>query len=579
MRVLLLNPIDSPFDGPWAAESWDMVVDLGWAGACRYEEWAATFRCPVYGFFNFGEEIEDVRKITEALQVGRGKLIDDEGIDWWDLMAPAKYPQLHEYLILQHLVSKIPPEAEIRGTRPHRLFGAIERLRGSAIESYLAEPTGKVRRYVKAARRLTLQQIWQVAMDKWDTDYGIRRFARPARKEREGPLVLLPSSYINVSRVLSAYAGGLPERRFLLVTTRPNGELKVLPPNLDAAPLQSYAPIPKIAATGKEISRLETAWTRLNRELLGSDEWYLPIEMGCYEIFPTWLRTGLRVRDAWRRVLEREPIEAVLCGDENNFFNRLPVLLARNRKLPTVSCSHGALDSNTILREIGSNVYLARGEMEKDYLLGKCAVAREKVTVGAPDSFARASKIKAGERDQVVLFSEPYELYSGRVELFYSEVLPPLASAARTLGKTVTIKLHPFENLAERKSIANRVLPQDLQGSVRLTDEPLTDGFLDHTLFALTVESSVAVDCALRGVPCFLCGWYELGLYGYGDQYEKFGAAIKMRGPKEISDIPARLASGNLRKADPGQLVRTIEPSRLESYLHGTSMAEAAVEQ
>jgi hypothetical protein len=49
------------------------------------------------------------------------------------------------------------------------------------------------------------------------------------------------------------------------------------------------------------------------------------------------------------------------------------------------------------------------------------------------------------------------------------------------------------------------------------------------------------VECALAGIPCFLAGWFDLGMHCYGRQYEKFGAARVLEGPSAILRIPEML--------------------------------------
>jgi hypothetical protein len=82
MKVLLVHPKDSPVEGPWASGSWDLVVDLGWAGSHRYAQWSKLLGCPVCGLYGFREWKEDVGAIKQALRFGLGLLVDDEWIDW-----------------------------------------------------------------------------------------------------------------------------------------------------------------------------------------------------------------------------------------------------------------------------------------------------------------------------------------------------------------------------------------------------------------------------------------------------------------------------------------------------------------
>ena len=51
----------------------------------------------------------------------------------------------------------------------------------------------------------------------------------------------------------------------------------------------------------------------------------LATKLGVLKGFDRFLMSGLRVRDAWREVIAKEPITAVLSGDEHNAFTRLPI--------------------------------------------------------------------------------------------------------------------------------------------------------------------------------------------------------------------------------------------------------------
>ena len=73
-------------------------------------------------------------------------------------------------------------------------------------------------------------------------------------------------------------------------------------------------------------------------------------ELRVFDGFADFLKRGLRVRDAWREVFAREPITTVLSADEYNPYTRLPILLARSRKLRTVFCDHGALNMSFGIR-------------------------------------------------------------------------------------------------------------------------------------------------------------------------------------------------------------------------------------
>lgn len=576
MKVLLLHPEDSPFQGPWSRTRWDLIVDLGWAGSHSYCEWSKALACPVRGLYDFGEWKEDVLGIKEALRSGSGWLVDSEGIDWWDLIAPTRYQQLFELRLVQKLSRVLSAAPDIQVTRPHWLAKALGNLLHSSIACFFPEVSGRipkrVARYIEALQTLTRAQVLEIALDKWDTDYGLRRFfgARDRKKDSSAPRVLLPSAYKNVSRVVSAYASMLPDIQFLLVTTRQGCVIEDLPPNVTSVPLASYAPLPRDSATEREILSLSERWTELESKIGRSQELGSAYACGSFKDLRLGLRNGLRIRDAWRRVLERQSFYSVLSGDENNLYTRLPILLAQKRGIPTVYCSHGALDVNVLIRGVCSETYLAKGEMEKNYLVEQCDVPAERVVIGAPASRnSPPATDSLREKSHIVFFSEAYELYSGRTENLYRELLPKLCSIARKHGRKVLIKLHPFESMSSRLQLVNEVLTGDDRNLVEVTNEPLSDRLFRRTWFSLTVESSVAVECALAGIPSFLCGWFDLGLHGYVRQYENYGAARILAGPDEIQRIPESLGANGFTADIQNRVHQSITPERLETILLG----------
>ena len=145
--------------------------------------------------------------------------------------------------------------------------------------------------------------------------------------------------------------------------------------------LAGYA---KSDSAGEEVRSLTERWRKLRTDLCESPELRVLVQAGLLDSFPAWIRDGLSARDAWREVLEREPVDGVLCGDDSNLYTRLPVLLAARRKIKTVDFHHGALDGRYALKDLPCDLYLAKNEMERDYLLRVCDLPAEKLVLGAP---------------------------------------------------------------------------------------------------------------------------------------------------------------------------------------------------
>lgn len=576
MRILLVHPEDSAIEGPWALSRWDLIVDIGWAGSSQYVDWSAKIGCPVRALYSFADWHEDVPRIRQLCGIGNYHLVDAEGIDWWELLAPNSYQQVYEFLLLQKVAREVQTPAKVRVTRPHRLADVLGKLLGVTVDPFIVQSersvSARFKRFTTKLRTLTSAQMIQIAFDKWDSDYGVRRYFSNTRQisgsERK---VLLPSAYRNVSSVLTQYAGLLPDRTFVLMTTRADGEIKDLPAHIHSRSLAAYAPRPREKNTEGEITSLARQWEIVKKGLYEAQP-ILLCTPGLFGEFYRTLQSCLRVRDAWRRALEREEIDCVLCADENNPFTRVPVLLARRRGVHTVYCSHGALDVNILLRGVCSDTYLAKGEMESEYLMKECGVPPERIVVGAPPG---SHFVVRGDETgtHIVFFSEAYELYHGRTETLYRELLPRLCALAREHGRKVMVKLHPFESLTARSQLVERVLTDNDRKLVEVIADPLSERLLRKIWFSLTVESSVAVECALAGVPSFLCGWFEVDLYSYGKQYERFGAARILNDPADISRIPELMASQRPSAEVQNQLYSSITREDFEAVLQGKATA------
>ena len=571
MKVLLVHPEDSPLGRVWPQSRWDFVIDLGWAGSFAYAEWTRRMGCPVRGFWSYARGPEDFQQVGEILKPFLGVLVDAQGLDWWEILAPLRIHEMLQLVVVRHALRDLGP-VELVGTRLHpiaSLFGNVAgqevRYIGTGRESAAGRRWRNLRTSV---RRLSLPQILQVALDKWDTDYRLRSGVTPRRKIAEDGAVLLPSGYENVTRILNSYAQVLPERRFLLVTTRKSGETQRSSKNVDTAPLSAFARSQSSDATRREMRSLEEGWKSLARTLEGSEQLAAVNGPEKFRDIGQSFGQWLRIRDAWREVLRIERICAVLCGDENSPTNRIPVLLAREKGLPTAHCDHGALNALLSLRSPACGAYVVKGEMERDYMARISRFDGRRIEVGAPAG--TVSPARPADRDTIVFFSEEYELTQGRSRILYQEILPPLCMIGRSHGKRVIVKLHPFESFSLRKDLVRAVLSPEDGELVDLVHGSLTPELMETIWFAVTVESSVSVDCAIRGIPCFLCGWFVTPVAGYGEQFVKYGAAQALQSPLDIAGIPEMLQGFEVTPEVQRKLWNPIEAAGLESLLGGS---------
>ena len=539
MKTLLVHPEDSPCAGPWTGEKWDLIVDLGKSSAFTRASWQERLDSPILQLDSLRRGIQDFASIRKLLHAGRNQLVDELGLDWWDLTSVSIYSALDEAVLLGRLAEELDAAAELYATRPGWPASGVALLLKRPLRTFPGTPrSSHFRHYGELLRRFSFDQLAQIFLDKYDLRYRWRAKFAAKRRGRQGPFVLLPSAYTNVSRMAVAYASMLPEQSFLLVATRRSGTHFDTSPNVTCASLAAYAGGPEPEA---EYLAILGKWKNLKQSLALSPEMDLLSRAGMLEKFPSHFRDGLAVRNAWRKVLSQERVLTVMCGDDSNPYTRLPVLLARQQGIPTLDFHHGALDGRFLLKELSSDLYLAKGEMERDYLLRICGLPAERVIVAGP---ARPRAIPTHERGKdegslILFFSEPYESGGWRTEEIYRELLPPLARLAREFGRRLVVKLHPFESRPERMALTAKVLPPKDAMLVDIVEGPFATQFVSKAWFAVTVESTTVIDCSLLGVPCFLCEWLYPSPYGYARQYASFGVGRILNSPGSSRSYPA----------------------------------------
>ncbi len=571
MRVLLLHPEDS-FHGSWTRQHWDSVIDLGRAPESFYDELSAALGCPVFSIFDLAVEVEDLQIWRQLLEPGMGRVVDRFGIDWWDVISVVLQPELQDLRLAHRLAEKLSGCRMLVASRPS-VTGEVLRLQLGIPLQMLHRGLGKrlvpsiLRRSVTAARNLGFGTLRQVVYDKYDPHYRWRRKLAPARssESESEPVVLLPSAYSNVTKTAFSYARVLPEQRFLLVLARESGAVSPVPANVETMRLASFA---AESCDGNELQKLEICWKQMEQSLQESPAFRLPVHLDILKKGRRWLRWGLAVRDAWLRVFETRSVVGCLSADDSNPYTRIPLLLAEQREIPAVACHHGALDCRMAFKNPRFSNYLAKGEMERDYLERVCGVDGSRIRIGAASSPVLEKASVWNERAPwITFFTEPYETDSWRVEAIYREVLPRLCAAARGSGKTVVLKLHPFESLRQRRRLVTRTLSDGDRKLVSVTDATLSREILQKTWCAMTVESTVAFECASVGIPAFLCGWLRHAYSGYALQYLRFGVGRMLEFPDDLLRIPDMVGAIMPDSDAAHGLVQAISPEALSEVL------------
>lgn len=567
-RVLLLHPDDKPSSFPQL--KWNLVVDLGRAPAATYADWSRWLACPVMSLFDLAEGTDDLHRTRELLECGIGEAVDAFGIDWWDVLAQSIVPQIQQLILLRRLAATIDAGTDVYSTRPHFLASALRALIGGklvTLQGARQRVFGRVNHYVGALRQLEFAQLTQVIQDKFDPQHTVRRLFAGQSKYSAHPVVLLPSAYVNVSRTAVAYAAMLPDIEFLLVIARNNGRLETLPKNVRAISLDEYFS----NVDEGEARKLRQACRRLRLRLASSaPEFELAEASGLMTSLDNRLKWGLAVRNAWCGVFDSETISACLCADDSNPYSRLPLIIAKNRRIPALACHHGALDSRMAIKKQHADFYLAKGEMEWDYLVRLCGIAQERIATGAPtcpQTPAPPLKPKPSFAGWMVFFTEPYHSSGWRIGEVYRELLPKLVALAGECGLELVFKLHPFESAAGHRRILRHHLSQDTADAIRVLTGPTPPDLWQLTKCALTVQSSVALESSMRGIPTFLCGWLADPCTGYVQQFERFGIGRILRVPQELDQVPHCMASP--RQIGHNSLADSMDPETLHQLLSG----------
>ncbi|PYV60789.1 MAG: hypothetical protein DMG95_13695, partial [Acidobacteria bacterium] len=98
---MLVHPDDAI---PAATEhDCSLVVDLGRAPASTYDGWSRKVGCPVMSLFDLNAGTEDLHLTRELLEFGMGEVVDQFGIDWWDVLVQSIVPQIQQLILLRRL--------------------------------------------------------------------------------------------------------------------------------------------------------------------------------------------------------------------------------------------------------------------------------------------------------------------------------------------------------------------------------------------------------------------------------------------------------------------------------------------
>ena len=121
-----------------------------------------------------------------------------------------------------------------------------------------------------------------------------------------------------------------------------------------------------------------------------------------------------------------------------------------------------------------------------------------------------------------------------------------------------------------------KYLPQQ-EASIGVIAAPPSEQLWNNTRYALTVQSTVALQCASLGIPVFLCRWLRDLTSGYIEQFSKFGVGHLLESADELSEIPRLLEEDARTVQIRPTLWENMDPAKLQDLLFRTASLPEAI--
>jgi hypothetical protein len=538
MRVLLLHHADQI---PPDDRRWDLVIDLGRAPRSTYDAWNCGPGGRVLSLFDWANEIDDLYRTKELLELGLGRLLDRDGIDWWDVCSLMLSPDLQQFMLARRVARELDEHCDVHATRDSALVRGVQALLGVPIATHhQASPLDRLRSGMQSARTLDPRELFQILQDKFDGAHRIRWYLS-RRPHCDGvPMVLCPSAYINVSRAVARQAASSPKKVFYLVLARGSARISSLPPNVRVASLDGYFK----PSNRDELHTLVSQWEKVRERLVASSEEFLMADRaGVLRRLPSLLKWGVAVRDAWSTILDTENVVECFCADDSNPYTRIPLILAKKRRLPSVASHHGALDFRLAFKRSHGDIRLVKSEMERDYAVSICKVPARQIVLDLPETkpVIRTVPSTGDAPGCLTFFTEAYHSSGFREAEVFRELVPKLLSVTQALRLHLVFKLHPFDGVKKMRACLRTAVQDVDREHVHLWDGPMSNERWQATRVIVTGQSSVAVEAAEKGIRTFLCRWLGDPFSGYQKQFVHYGIGHLLNSAEEIVRIPELL--------------------------------------
>jgi hypothetical protein len=280
------------------------------------------------------------------------------------------------------------------------------------------------------------------------------------------------------------------------------------------------------------------------------------------------LRIGILQARALARWLDAAQPELVVVG--NSGWERDLLLQCRARGVPTVLLQHGTFGDFYQLMDEPVDAIVARGRFFRDFL--SQASRRKSTVLNIPEPQPQLPVDRPG-RD-ILFLTAPY-IFSSNDPRERGDIYLALLRVAARLGRTIIVRVHPLEDLRQRRreiNALNRTL--NPQARLEFSQGPGLSDVLDRSAVAVTYASTAFLDCLRRGIPIVSFGWCD---FSYKRAIQQLGVFHFAHTLAELEQLVEQGLSGAL-PARSEMLPEFLAPTTSDELRHwfGDVMARRA---
>ncbi len=342
-------------------------------------------------------------------------------------------------------------------------------------------------------------QAWNLAAE-IDRRYRLRTRQRRRSEDVTGGGITLLSSYLNNSRSLAAIEGWLPGATTWIVLNY-YARRGVGSSSSSVHWLWEFSP-------GKVVDEALIERGRAIEDSIAGASW-----LTAGSTWQGWVAAEnealARLTACWERYLDTAAPRLVVVANQWGVEGWL-LRIARARGIPTLQLMHGV--------PVGTSRLIQQAPLHSDGLVvwGHFwrsrwpAMLRDRIVVANPGVIHTVQRDHGAGPRRVTLFSAPIERIPFLCASEWEALLVGLLDGLLNAGHEVTIRAHPLEHPRRLLDALRRHAGTIPRGVKVSKVEPLAE-VLAQTDVAITLFSTVMLDCVASGIPVIVPGWMDYG--------------------------------------------------------------------